>query len=93
MHIETTGRPPGCKLIRLSADIEGGIIANLSVRGDFFASPEEGFENAERRMKGIALQDAAVLFNVFLMEEGVEASGINGEGIALLLYKAMEDHE
>ena len=97
MYIKTMGQPPGCKLIRLNADINEGIICSFSVRGDFFASPEEGFEAAERRMVGIALKDAAVSFNTFLEEEGVDCSGINGEAVALLLKTAfdaaMEKHD
>ena len=88
MHIETIGRPVGCKLIRLSVEIEEGIIRSLSIRGDFFASPEEGFENAECRMSGVALSEAASVFNALLEKEGVTASGINGEGIAELLQNA-----
>jgi hypothetical protein len=89
MHVEIMGRPPGCKLIRLSADIEDGLVMSLSVRGDFFASPETGFDNAVRRMAGIALDQAACSFNSFLKDEGVEAFGINGEAIAELLYQAI----
>ena len=90
MQIETMGRPVGCKLIRLSADIKDGVIRSLSIRGDFFASPETGFENAERRMSGVALSQAGSAFNSFLKEEGVETFGISGEGVAELLYTAMK---
>ena len=90
IHIETMGRPFGCKLVRLSADIEDGIIRSLSIRGDFFASPEAGFDAAERRMAGVALSDAAASFDSFLNEEGVEAFGIHGEGIAGLLAAAVQ---
>ncbi|GHV85728.1 hypothetical protein AGMMS50230_13360 [Spirochaetia bacterium] len=88
MRIETLGRPPGCKLIRLSADIEDGLITFISIRGDFFASPETGFENAERRLTGTALAEAGCAFDTFLAEEGVEAFGINGKAIAELLTAA-----
>jgi hypothetical protein len=90
MRIETMGRPRDCKLIRISADIEDGRIRSLSIRGDFFASPEEGFENAERRMTGIALSRAAAVFNALLKKEGVTAFGITGEGVAELLLEALE---
>jgi hypothetical protein len=92
MYLETLGRPPGCKLIRLSVDIEEGIIRSFSVRGDFFASPEEGFENAERRMTGVALSDLSLSFNAFLKEESVECFGISGEAVDMLIKAAMEEH-
>jgi len=90
MQIETMGRPEGCKLIRLSAEINNGIIQSLSIRGDFFASPETAFETVEQRMKGIKLCDADLVFNALLKEEGVEVFGINGEGISELLHNAYE---
>jgi len=90
IYIETMGRPEGCKLIRLSAEIENGIIQSLSIRGDFFASPETAFEIVEQRMKGIKLSEVCMAFNALLQEEGVEVFGINGEGISELLRNAYE---
>ena len=90
MHIEGMGKPSGCKLIRLSADIEDGIIKKISIRGDFFASPEEGFENAERRLSGTAAAEAGQVFDILLAGESVEAFGINGTGLAEVLDKALK---
>ncbi|MDR2313959.1 MAG: hypothetical protein LBE02_05435 [Spirochaetaceae bacterium] len=85
VHIERAGKPPGCKLIRLSADIEGGVICRISIRGDFFASPEEGFERAEARLRGVPAADAGRIFDLLLQEEGVETAGIDGSALAKLL--------
>jgi hypothetical protein len=82
------GRPEGCKLIRVSADIEDGVIRYISIRGDFFASPEEGFERAEARLAGIPAAEAGAAFDRFLAEEGVEAFGIHGAGLAEVLAAA-----
>jgi hypothetical protein len=79
------GRPADCKLIRLSARIEEGIIRGISIRGDFFASPEEGFDRVEQRLLGTAAAAAGKNFDALLKEEGVEAFGINGAGIEELL--------
>lgn len=87
-HIEIVGKPDGCKLIRLSAGIEDGRIRFISIRGDFFASPEEGFERAEQRLVGIPAEEAGTAFDAFLAEESVEASGINGAGLAELFRQA-----
>lgn len=83
------GRPEGCKLIRLSAEITDGIITSISIRGDFFASPEEGFERAERRLRGTASGDIGPVFDALLAEEGVEVQGISGNGVAELLRNGM----
>jgi hypothetical protein len=83
------GKPPGCKLIRFGADLEGGIIRTISIRGDFLASPEEGFDRAERRLRGTALGDLEAAFDRLLAEEGVETLGINGAGLAQVFREAL----
>ena len=93
MRVEGMGRPAGCKLIRLSADIEDGVIRFISIRGDFFASPEEAFERAEARLLGIPAAEAGTAFDSFLNEEGVEAFGINGAGLAEVLAGALRAGE
>jgi lipoic acid synthetase len=87
-RLEGAGKPEGCKLIRVSADVAGGIIRGISIRGDFFASPAEGFERAEARLAGVPLAGAGAAFDRFLAEEGVEASGIHGAGLAEVLGSA-----
>jgi hypothetical protein len=90
MRVNGMGKPPNGKLIRLSAELEGDRIKALSIRGDFFASPEEGFDRAERRLRGVALDDVGPAFDRFLAEEGVDAQGIDGEGLAQVLRGALE---
>jgi lipoic acid synthetase len=87
-HVEGIGRPEGCKLIRVSADIADGVIRCISIRGDFFASPEEGFEQAEARLVGIPAAEAGAAFDRFLAEAGVAAVGIHGAGFAEVLAAA-----
>jgi hypothetical protein len=86
MLVEGMGKPEGCKLIRFSADIEGDILKSIRIRGDFFAVPEEGFDRLEERLGGIPLSETETAFNALLREEGVEAFGITGAGLASLLY-------
>jgi lipoate-protein ligase A len=90
MLVEGVGKPEGCKLIRFSADIEGGVLKSIRIRGDFFASPEEGFDRVEERLAGIPLSETEDSFNALLCEEGVEAFGITGAGLSSLLYAASE---
>jgi hypothetical protein len=93
MKIEATGKPEGCKLIRISADVEGGVIGTISIRGDFFASPEEGFERAEARLPGTHAEELETRFDRLLAEEGVTAQGINGKGIAEVFRSALPSIE
>ncbi|MDR3166306.1 MAG: hypothetical protein LBT93_00040 [Treponema sp.] len=91
MLIETLGKPPGSKLIRLRAEVEGGLIRTIRIRGDFFASPEEGFDRLETRLAGTPLDDLAASFDSLLREEGIEAFGITGAGVASVLASAVSE--
>jgi hypothetical protein len=85
MVLETLGKPPGSKLIRLRAELEGDRIRSIRIRGDFFASPEEAFDRLEGRLAGTSLADLASAFDALLREEGIEVFGISGEGIVAVL--------
>jgi hypothetical protein len=97
LKIEAMGKPPGCKLIRVSAELLGSPepeawrIKTISIRGDFFASPEEGFERAEGRLVGTLLSGAGENFDRFLKEEGVEAWGVDGTALDAILAKAVKE--
>ncbi|GHV89176.1 hypothetical protein AGMMS50267_15360 [Spirochaetia bacterium] len=99
MKIEALGKPAGCKLIRITAELspstEGsplaeGIIQSISIRGDFFASPEEGFDRVEQRLPGIRAEELGASFDQYLKEEGVEAQGICGDGLAEVFNSALK---
>ena len=88
--IHTVGKPPDCKLIRVRAEVADGIVEAITISGDFFASPEEGFERAEKRLIGTPLSEIAATFDALLADEGVEVSGITGAGVAAVLADAIE---
>ncbi|GHU96993.1 hypothetical protein FACS189483_01700 [Spirochaetia bacterium] len=93
LPIEGRGKPEGCKLLRLSAVLEDGeepVIRSIRIRGDFFASPEEGFDAVETLLAGTCLRDVAAVFDRLLAEGGVEVSGITGAGVAAVLRDALE---
>lgn len=97
MIVHAIGKPAGAKLIRLSAVIENGILSSISIRGDFFAIPEEGFERVESRLAGTPRIAAAELdafaarFDQLLAEEGVEPYGISGAAVAEVLGTALKE--
>jgi hypothetical protein len=88
--VQGIGKPAGAKLIRVGAEIEDGVILSISIRGDFFAVPEDGFERAEARLAGTPVAAAAVRFDELLAEEGVEPYGISGAAVAEVLKAALE---
>lgn len=93
MTVRGIGKPSGCKLIRLSAEVEAGIVMSTSIRGDFFAHPEEAFERAEARLCGCAVRDLGSLLDALLQEEGVEAIGVSGEAVQEVFDAALHAAE
>ena len=93
MRIEGIGKPDGCKLIRIQADIEAGGIKTIRIRGDFFASQEEEFEKVEQRLVGLSLEEVAHSFDRLLHLAGVEVFGISGDGLASVLFSALKNKE
>jgi hypothetical protein len=89
VRVEAARKSAGCKLIRVSAEIGEGIIRSIKIRGDFFASPAEGFDRVEERLPGAALADIAETFERLLLEEGVEVQGINGLALREALDSAL----
>lgn len=58
---------PGGKLLRAEVEVESGRVLAASVRGDFFAHPEEAFEDAEAELAGLPVdrlaEEALALFS------------------------------
>jgi hypothetical protein len=88
MKVEGLGKPEGCKLIRISAELEDDTLKSIRIRGDFFASPEEVFDQIEKALEGTRLRDLANVFDSLIREKGVETCGINGPGLAEVLASA-----
>ncbi len=91
MTVRGIGKPAGCKLIRLRAELEAGVIRSIAIHGDFFAVPEEGFERVEAALSGTPLAELEVRFRQLLEQEGVEAFGITGAGLAEVLSQARKE--
>jgi hypothetical protein len=88
MRCEGLGKPCGCKLIRIRAELEQGRILSIQIRGDFFASPEEEFDKVEEALEGIWIKDLPRAFDSFIREKGIETYGISGAGLAEVLEGA-----
>ena len=96
MKIEAVGKPQGCKLLRISAEFsepwgEDSLLESISIRGDFFAIPEEEFEAMETRLKGTTLAELDKAFDSLIEELHVRAMGISGEGILATLRGAIHE--
>ena len=47
----------GGKLVRVKAAIQGGMLAEVRIEGDFFVHPEEGLAKMEAALRGLAVSD------------------------------------
>jgi hypothetical protein len=70
---------PGGKLLKLTVEVENGILKSLSLRGDFFAYPEEGFDRAEASLAGIPADRFGDSLREALAREGVELYGVSAD--------------
>jgi len=95
MKVEGSGKPQGSKLIRVSAEMEMrsgvSIVRSLSVTGDFFALPEEGFEAVEASLHDLPLARLAEDFEAAMQAGGVSLLGISGRGVEEILRNAVHE--
>lgn len=82
MRIEAVGKPPGCKLIRISAETSDDRIVFIRIRGDFFACPEERFDAVEEALAGTPVSRLAECFDSLIKLNNMETFGISGAAVA-----------
>jgi len=75
------GKPAGGKLLRLELEWEGGLVVRASIRGDFFAHPEEGFDEAEAALVGTPVDSVGTTFAAALERRGVALFGLTAESV------------
>lgn len=95
MRLELIGKPEGCKLLRMTIELDGvpstaSRIRAISIRGDFFAIPEEAFDELERELAGISLGELGQKFNALAREKNLECAGISGRGLNEIVLKELE---
>ncbi len=96
MKVLAVGKPAGCKLLRISAELSrlpGGaiLLESISIHGDFFAIPEEKFEDLEKRLGGHELSLLAERYDALIHEMGIQAIGISGLGILSTIQGAIDE--
>jgi len=91
MILQGVGKPPGCKLIRFTAVLEDQLIKEIQIRGDFFAIPEEAFEELEAALCGTPLDTLEERFNQIAETLGIELQGISGSGLSSLVLAAYKE--
>jgi lipoate-protein ligase A len=75
-------------LIRATTEVQDGVIAAVSISGDFFFFPEEKLVDLEAALVGIAEADAEAAVVQFYAEQGVESPGVTPADFAQVLGSA-----
>lgn len=90
------GKPAGGKLLRLTLDWQDGLILRAAIRGDFFAHPEEGFDEAEAALAGTPVAEIGASFARELAARGVRLFGLMPESVGVaaadILARADDKH-
>lgn len=76
-----THKVPGGKLLRISMDIEDGIIKSIKITGDFFLYPEESIEVLEKSLQGATLESVEEILNSKVEEIGIKMVGVSVKDI------------
>jgi len=76
------GKPPGGKLLRLDLEWQDGIVTGVSIRGDFFAHPEDGFDEAESALVGQPVEHLGASLERELASRGVTLFGLSTGSVA-----------
>jgi hypothetical protein len=75
------GKAEGGKLLRLDLEWESDTVVGISIRGDFFAHPEEGFEKAEAALVGAAVHGLGRAFADALSANATSLFGLLPEDV------------
>jgi hypothetical protein len=93
MILHCQGKPEGCKLLRIEVELEGDqtnlIVRSISIKGDFFAIPEERFDALESSLSNLPLEGFAAFFDARAREQGLQMAGIHGEGIVAVIRSGL----
>ena len=93
MKVEGCGKPLGSKLICVSAEVVNldglPVVESLALRGDFFALPEEGFDEGEASLHAVPLAGLAEAFDAAMLTRGVRLLGISGREVEDILRRAL----
>lgn len=78
---EYVGKASGGKLLRLRLSVENGMVTAIAIRGDFFAHPEDAFDQAEAGLVGVPVAALGARFKAALEQLGVSLYGLVPEDL------------
>jgi lipoate-protein ligase A len=85
MNKKIVHKVPQGKMLRIEADIDGSIIKEIKITGDFFIHPEEAIIEIEDFLTGKSLSDIGQALAGFLDEKSIRIIGFNPSDLELAL--------
>lgn len=85
--MESDYKVPGGKLIRLRADVEGSVIKDIRITGDFFLHPEDRISGLEKDLAGKRLDRVTLQHIVESSLKGCETVGFSPEDLVEALLR------
>jgi len=81
----------GGKLVRAEVDVEGGVLVDVKITGDFFLYPEEAIFDVESSLKGLGISaDYASVIEASLAQLGAQLIGASPSDVAEAIRRAVE---
>jgi lipoate-protein ligase A len=81
----------GGKLLRVEVEVESGTVLAASIRGDFFAHPEEAFEAAEAELPGLPVDRLGEAALALFSKPPLRIIGASPADIASLLAETARE--
>lgn len=81
----------GGKLLRIELELCDGVAHRVSVRGDFFAHPEEAFEEAESSLAGLPARELPAAARAAFGRPGLRVFGASSEDIARAIEETLHE--
>ena len=85
---------PGGKLVVVDLDVEGGVLRNVRVAGDFFLEPDEALDAIDAALEGTpanARAEALAARVTAALPAGTVMLGLSAEGIAVAVRRALAE--
>jgi len=79
LHIDY--KVAGGKMLRIDVEIEGAIIKDIRLAGDFFIYPEEAILLIEKSLKGVEKKQVAKRLNSMLKEKNIKIIGFKPQDL------------
>ncbi len=78
---------PSGKLLRIDADVNGDVIRDITICGDFFIYPEDGISRIEDSLRGQKIDGRLTRRKLDDAMQGLETIGLSADDIMAVLDK------